>query len=110
MLNQVVLVGRVSNDLEVRLLENGSKMAFFNLAVQRSFKNMDGEYEADFFKITVWEGLASFIEGFLKKGIAVAVKGRLQNWIYETDNKKIQMIDIVGDKVTYISSPKQKNE
>lgn len=68
MLNQVVLVGRLTDDLEVTETENGKKVASLILAVQRSYKNSDGIYEADFIKCTLWNAVASSTSEYCKKG------------------------------------------
>ncbi len=111
MLNQVILIGRLAQDPEVRTLEDGRKVSYINVAVQRPFKNMDGTYDTDFFRVTVWEGLASAIESYATKGIMVAIKARLQTWKYETsDEKKLTMIDIIAERITYLSSNHNKDQ
>ena len=57
MLNQIVLVGRITSDLEINEVEN-KKVATITLAVPRSFKNINGEYETDFVPVTLWNGIA----------------------------------------------------
>jgi single-strand DNA-binding protein len=109
MLNQVMLIGRVVFDLEPKLLDDGRKVTDLVIAVQRPFKNMDGQYDTDFFKVTVWEGLASAIESYCTKGVLICIKGRLQSWKHETsDEKKLNMIEIVADRISYLSSPKSQ--
>lgn len=105
MLNQVILIGRLAQDPEVRSLDDGRKVCYMNLAVQRPFKNIDGTYDTDFFRVTVWEGLATAIESYASKGVMVAIKARLQTWKYETaDEKKLTMVDIIAERITYLSS------
>lgn len=111
MLNQLILVGRITHNPEPIILEDGKKVLNFQLAVQRSFKNFEGEYDTDFFKIVCWEGLASIVEKYIEKGVMLAVKGRIQSWQYNiNDEKKINMIDVIAEKVTYLSSNKSKLE
>lgn len=105
MLNQLILIGRLAQDAEIKTLDDGRKVGYFNLAVQRPFKNMEGLYDTDFFRISVWEGLAQAIENYATKGVMVAIKARLQTWKYETsDEKKLTMIDIIAERITYLSS------
>jgi single-strand DNA-binding protein len=105
MLNQVILIGRLAQDLETRILEDGRKVSYMHLAVQRSFKNMEGSYDTDFVKISVWEGLSTAIESYATKGVMLAVKGRIQSWKYElADEKKLSMLDIIAERITYLSS------
>lgn len=111
MLNQLILIGRVTHDLEPTILEDGRKVLKFQLAVQRSFKNYNGEYETDFFQISCWEGLATLVEKYADKGVMLAVKGRIQSWQYNfEENKKLNMIEIVAERITYLSSSKSKLE
>ncbi len=106
MLNQVVLVGRLTHDPEIKILEDGRKVADIALAVQRPFKNVDGQYDTDFIRITVWEGLATAIESYANKGVMIAVKGRLQCWKYELpDEKRLSMLEVVAERISYLSSP-----
>ena len=76
MLNQVVLVGRLTSDLEAKELEDGKKVTNMTLAIPRSFKNADGEYETDFVECTLWNNIAENTAEYCKKGDIVGVKGR----------------------------------
>ena len=108
MLNQLVLVGRITHDPEPVILDDGKKVLKFQLAVQRSFKNYHGEYDTDFISITAWEGLASIVESYITKGVMLAVKGRVQSWKYNMDDdKKLNMVEEIAEKVTYLSSSKK---
>lgn len=114
MLNQIILVGRLTHDIEVKILEDGRKVSDLTLAVQRPFKNMEGVYDTDFIRCTAWEGLATVIESYCTKGVMIALKGRVQTWKYEVnEEKKLTMLDVIAERITYLSSPKQtdhKNE
>ncbi|NCC70588.1 single-stranded DNA-binding protein [bacterium] len=107
MLNQVVLVGRLVQDPEVLPLENGKKRASITLAVSRSFKNTNGEYETDFIRCVLWNGIAENTSEYCKKGDIVGVKGRLQTRTVESeDEKKKYYVEVVAEKVTFLSSKK----
>jgi len=111
MLNQLILVGRITHDPEPTILEDGKKVLKFQLAVQRSFKNYNGEYDTDFFQITCWEGLANLVEKYVEKGVMLAIKGRIQSWQYNIDEeKKMNMIEVIAEKITYLSSNRNKLE
>lgn len=111
MLNQLVLVGRITHDPEPMILKEGKKVLKFQLAVQRSFKNYNGEYDTDFISITAWEGLASIVESYITKGVMLAVKGRVQSWQYKLDEeKKLNMLEVIAEKITYLSSTKKQLE
>lgn len=73
MLNQVILVGRLTGDLEVTEIENGKKVTTLNLAVQRSFKNADDEYETDFIRCVLWNQIATNTSEYCKSGDLIGV-------------------------------------
>ena len=105
MLNQVVLVGRLTSDLEAKELEDGKKVTNMTLAIPRSFKNAEGEYETDFVECTLWNNIAENTAEYCKKGDIVGVKGRLQTNNYEKeDGSKVFKLDVVAEKVTFLSS------
>lgn len=105
MLNQVVLVGRLTSDLETKELEDGKKVCNMSLAIPRSFKNADGEYETDFVECTLWNNIAENTSEYCKKGDIIGVKGRLQTSNYEKeDGTKVFKLDVVAEKVTFLSS------
>lgn len=104
MLNQLILIGRLTHDPEMRILEDGRKVSDITLAVQRTFKNVDGQYDTDFIKITVWEGLATAIESYCTKGVMVAVKARIQSWKYDLpDDRKLNMLEVIAERISYLS-------
>ncbi|MFA6800512.1 MAG: single-stranded DNA-binding protein [Acholeplasmataceae bacterium] len=106
MLNQLILIGRLAHDPETKSLSDGRKLSEIVLAVQRSYKNMDGQYDTDFIKVSLWEGLATAVENYCQKGVMIAVKARVQTYKLELDNdKKINMLDVIGERVTFLSSP-----
>ncbi len=105
MLNQVVLVGRLTDDLEVTETEKGKKVTTMILAVQRTFKNADGVYEADFIKCTLWNAVASSTSEYCKKGDIIGLKGRIQVNSYEDkDGTKKYSTEVIAEKVTFLSS------
>ncbi len=111
MLNQLILVGRLTRDPEIKMLDDGRKVSDISLAVQRAFKNMDGNYETDFIKVTVWEGLASAIETYCKKGALIAVKARLQTYKLDiSEEKSINMLEVIAERITFLSSSKSLND
>ena len=84
MLNQVVLVGRIVRDLELKETDK-SKLANLTLAVPRSYKNINGEYDTDYINCTLWKGIAENTAEYCNKGDLIAVRGRLQSNVYEKD-------------------------
>lgn len=109
MLNQIVLVGRLTKDLEVKE-ENNKKVVELTIAIPRSFKNADGEYETDFINCILWNSIAENTAEYCKKGDIIGIKGRLQSEVKE-DKKgnKVYTTVVMAEKVTFLTS-KSKNE
>ena len=109
MLNQVVMVGRLAQDLEVKELENGEKEAIITLAIPRSFKNEEGVYETDFVSCILLGQVATNTSEYCKKGDMIGIKGRLESRVYEdSDGNKKKRMEVIADRVTFLSSAKQK--
>ena len=113
-MNQVVLVGRLANDPEVNETENGKKYTAISLAVTRNFKNISGEYETDFIRCILWNGVAANTSEYCKKGDVLGIKGRLQVNKYETENNEIKYAtEVIAERVTFLSTrkdPEKDNE
>ncbi|MDD2518622.1 MAG: single-stranded DNA-binding protein [Bacilli bacterium] len=105
MLNQTVIVGRIVKDPELIDTELGKKVSNLTIAVPRSYKNKDGEYDTDFIDCTLWSGLAENTVEYCKKGDLVGIKGRLETEVYEKeDNSTVKNTKLVAEKVTFLSS------
>ncbi len=109
MLNQIVLVGRLVRDPELREYDGG-KYTNITLAVPRSFKNVDGNYDTDFIDCKLWDGIAENASEFCKKGDLLGIKGRIQTSSYEKDEKKNYVTELIAEKITFLSSAKNKKE
>jgi single-strand DNA-binding protein len=110
MLNQIVLVGRLTRNIKVNKSENGKKIANISLAIPRSFKNMEGTYDTDFIDCVAFENIAENTASYCSKGDIVGVKGRVQSRVVEKEGKKEYLMDIVAEKVTFLSSRKKEEE
>lgn len=108
MLNQTVLVGRLVRDPELKETETGSKMTHITLAVPRSYKNVDGEYDTDFISCVLWKGIAENAVEYCHKGDLIGIKGRLQSRSVETEDSRKQITELIAEKVTYLSSNHSK--
>ena len=102
MLNKVVLIGRLTKDPDLRYTQSGIAVARFTLAVDRGFKNQDGEKQADFIPITVWRGAAESCAKYLAKGRLVAVVGRIQTGSYDKDGQRHYTTEVVADEVRFL--------
>lgn len=110
MLNQMVLVGRLVKKPELKVSENSKKYTFITLAVPRSFKNVNGEYETDFVDCILWDNVATNTTEYCNKGDIVGVKGRLQSRLVEKDDSKKYILEVIAEKVTFLSSNKETKE
>ena len=109
MLNQVILVGRLTKDLEVKELDDDKKVCNLTLAIPRSFKNADGEYETDFIDCALWGNIAENTAEYCKKGDIIGVKGRLQSNSFEREEgNREYRTQVMAEKVTFLSSNREK--
>ncbi len=104
MLNQCVLVGRVKELPKAKTTNNGNTVATLLLEVDRNFRNSDGTLGSDLFQVTLWKGIAETCLDVCVVNSIIAVKGRLQASVYETDkNKTFYNAEIIAEKVSFIS-------
>jgi single-strand DNA-binding protein len=112
LLNQVVLIGHIGRDPELKYTPNGTAVTSFSLAVTREFKNKTtGEKEADWFNIVCWKKQAEFVANWIKKGRLVSVVGRLQSrsWVAQDGSKRVS-IEVIAEKVAGLDKPKEVSE
>lgn len=111
MINEVVLVGRLTKDPEVMDTENGKKRASIILAVPRKFKNVDGIYETDFIRVILWNVIAINTKEYCKSGDLLGVKGRIQiNSYKDSEDNTHYVTDIIAEKITFLSSKRNESE
>ncbi|HOB28649.1 MAG: single-stranded DNA-binding protein [Dethiobacteria bacterium] len=110
MLNLVVLIGRLTRDPELRYTPgNGTAVATFTLAVDRSFANRQGERETDFIRIVTWDKLAETCANYLQKGRLVAVTGRLQIRSYDDkEGIRRKAAEVVARDVRFLEPPRSE--
>ena len=106
MLNQIILVGRLTRNITVHKSENGVKVATISIAVPRSFKNVDGNYDTDFIDCIAFDNIAENTCQYCTKGDIVGVKGRVQSRVVEKEDKKETVMEIICEKITFLSSKK----
>ena len=113
MINRVVLIGRLTKDVEVRYTQSGVAVSTFSLAVNRQFTNASGEREADFINGVIWRKAAENFANFTHKGALVAIEGRLQTRNYEDGNgKRVYVTEVVADNFSLLEkkSDSQQSE
>ncbi len=103
----MVLVGRLVKDPEVKEKEKGKKVSYITIAIPRSFKNMDGEYETDFINCILWDLVAKNTADYCKKGDIIGIKGRIETSKEEKENEPVKYYtNVIAEKVTFLSSNK----
>ena len=111
MLNNVVLVGRLVADPELKEVGKEGKVVNFTVAVARSYKNAEGEYDTDFIQCNVWNQIAENMSEYCHKGDLIGVKGQLQSSSYDDkEGNKRYKTDVRVDKLTFLSSKKESEK
>lgn len=109
MLNSVCLVGRMAGDAELRYTPNNQAVATFRLAVNRSFKNQNGEREADFINCVIWRQQAENLANWAKKGALIGIVGRIQTRSYENQQgQRVYVTEVVADNFQLLESQKER--
>lgn len=109
MMNAVCIMGRIATDIELRHTQNGVATSTFRVAVDRDFKDRDGNKKTDFLNVVCWRGTAEFISKYMGKGRLVGVTGRLQVREYtDKDGNKRTVTEIVADNVYFGDSKREE--
>ena len=106
-MNKCTLVGRSTKDPEIRYSqgENATATARFSVAVNRRFKNAEGNYDADFINCVAFGKSAEFVEKYFKKGMAIRLTGRIQTGSYTNkDGQKVYTTDVVVEETEFVES------
>ena len=105
MINNVVLVGRMTRDAELRYTPQNQAVATFTLAVNRNFKNQRGEREADFINVVIWRQQAENLANWAKKGALIGITGRIQTRNYENQQgQRVYVTEVVADNFQLLES------
>ena len=104
MINQVVLVGRLVKDPEIRYTrgDNAKAMLRYTLAVNRPFRNSEGVYEADFISCVAWDKNAEYIANNFHKGSMMGVIGNIRTGNYMKDGQRVYTTDVWTDRITFV--------
>lgn len=102
MLNKIILAGRLTRDPELRRTGSGTAVTSFNLAVDRDFKDQNGDKETDFIDVVAWRNTAEFVSKYFAKGRMAIVEGRLQirDWT-DKDGGKRRSAEIIAENVYF---------
>lgn len=105
MINNVTIIGRTTKDIELRATSSGTNNASFTLAVERNFKNANGEKETDFINCVAWRKTAEILAQYAPKGSLIGVRGRIQTRNYENNQGvRVYVTEVVADEVQLIDT------
>ena len=109
-MNKAILSGRIASDIELKTTGSGTSVCSFRIAVQRRFKNAEGNYDADFFNCVAWRSSAEFISKYFSKGDPIEIGGSLQSRNYEKDGSTHYITEVVIDDAGFVLSKKENNQ
>lgn len=104
--NQVILLGNLTRDPEVRQIPSGQSVCSFSLALNRAYKSADGEWQeaTDYIDVVAWGPLGERVAQYLSKGRRCLVQGRLQSRSWEQDGVKRSKVEVNANDVTFLDS------
>ena len=109
MINQVILVGRLTKEVNLKYTPNNQAVATFSLAVNRNFKSQNGEREADFINCVIWRQQAENLANWAKKGALIGITGRIQTRSYENQQgQQVYVTEVVADNFQLLESRKDR--
>ena len=107
-MNKVVITGRTTKDIELKVTTSGTNVATFSIAVKRAYKG-NGEQESDFFECVAYSKTAELISKYVKKGDMVGIDGRLQTRNYTNkEGRKVYITEIIVENVEFLQTKKQE--
>lgn len=110
MINNVVVVGRLTRAVDLRYTSNGTAYASFTLATDRDFKNQNGEKETDFINCVMWRKPAENLANYTKKGSLIGVSGRIQTRNYENEQgQRVYVTEVLAERFHFLESSKTAN-
>lgn len=109
MINTVVLQGKLGKDIDLRYTANGTAVGTVSLAVDRDYKNQQGQKETDWIQVVFWKKTAETVANYFRKGDEILVVGRIQTRSYENQQgQKVYVTEVMADKFSFTSG--RKNE
>lgn len=110
-MNKVILIGRLTRDPELQYTGSGTGVATFTIAVDRPYKNGQGEREADFIRCVAWRKLGEVVAEHMRKGRLVGVEGRIQTRSYEGgEGRRVYVTEVVAENVEFLDRPRDSQE
>ena len=110
-MNKVILMGRMTKEPELKTTQGGTSVVSFSLAVQKRFKDANGEYGVDFIECVSWRTTAEFIHMFIRKGQLIGVVGSIQTRTYQTQNGENRKVtEILVEEAYFCGEAKKQTE
>lgn len=109
MINNAVIMGRLTSDPELRTTASGVAVTRFTVAVDRGYVKAGEERKADFINVVAWRSSAEFVTRYFSKGSMIAVQGSIQTGMYEKDGIKRATFEIVADNVSFCGGKENKS-
>ena len=109
MINNSIIIGRITKDPELKKTQSGVSFVRFTLAVNRSFKDDSGETQADFINCIAWRAQAENLAKYMRQGSLIGVEGRIQTGSYETEQGIRYTTDVVANNITFLESKGSQN-
>lgn len=111
MMNSICLVGRLTKNVELRYTPSNVAVATFTLAVNRTFKNENGDREADFINCVMWRQQAENLANWAKKGVLIGITGRIQTRSYDNQQgQRVYVTEVVAEQFQLLESKGQGNQ
>lgn len=108
-MNKVCLTGRITKDVELRATQNGTAYTMFTIAVDRQFKDANGQKQTDFISCVAWNNQADFMSRYIKKGNMLELTGSIQTRTYQTQQNETRAItEVIIDSVSNLTPKPQE--
>lgn len=109
-MNKVQLVGRLTKDPELKMTTNQNQYVNFTIAVDRRFKDSNGQRQADFINCVAWKQTAVFIQKYFKKGYRIGACGSIQTRTYEKDGQKQYITEVLVEEAEFVEDNRAQGE
>lgn len=109
-MNKAILIGRLTREPELKTTMNATSVCSFTLAVNRRYKNAEGNYDADFINCVAWRGTAEYLAKNYGKGDMLGVVGSIQTRNYDKDGTKVYITEVVVEEIHFVGSKKETDK
>lgn len=108
-MNKIILIGRLTKDPTLTVTPNGYSNSRMTLAVDRKYKDKQGNKQTDFIPIVAWQKLAETVAQYMKKGKQIAVEGALEVRTYEKDGQKVYISEVIASDIRFLDKIEKEN-